>query len=241
MSQAYYGSYAHATNSVGFNSYSREYVDGPTGFHKLLRTTIEIEAKIILSTQLLIFAELEVMRAAYSIGGQSFAFYDDNGVPLSWGLDSNSCVGGITVLKPVSHQEVKGSHGVNFLKCHITLQGDQLVPGGQYLSFSEVVTFSGRGGPLKVRRTPATGKPFKQTVSEFSWYTASQSGTLSTVTANPQPMAPIWPEFYDGNEGDHQITRPGGVTTRGLPTEYSVSWAYQFSSADPLTGQANTY
>jgi hypothetical protein len=243
MSLATYGSYAHDVNSVGLNSFTREYIDGPSGFHKLLRTTIDIEAKIIRSSQLANFAELELMRAAYSIGGQSFGFYDESGNVLSWSLDSSQCVGGVTVLKPVSHSEIKGSHGVNWIKCNIVLQGDVLLTLGQnqYLTFQETLTFSGTGKPIKVLRTPAQGKPFKQTVTENSWFRATQSGSFTTTDRNAKEMQPIWPNDLDGNEGDTQVTIPGGITTRGSATEWSRSWSYQFSSPDPFTGQANTY
>jgi hypothetical protein len=205
--------------------------------------TADLEAKIIRSTVSAIFAELEAMRAAYSIGGQSFAFYDDDGNMLSWSLDSASAVGGVTVLKPVSHGEIKGSHGVNFLKCNVVLQADYLQTMGQnqYLSFEETLAFKGNGRPLKVKRLPAVGKGFKQPVSTHSWFYMTQSGTLSTTTPKPQPMKPLFPDLLDGNEEDSSITRPSPITHRGVPVEWSVSWSYTFSSPDPIEAWPNSY
>lgn len=242
MATAWYGGYEHDENSVSFNSFTREYIDAPTGVHKLLRVTADIEAKIIKPTLTEIYTAAEEMRDAYSVGGYSFEILDNNGTRIpSWYIDSTQAVGGVTVLKPVSHGEIRGSHGVNWLKCNIVLQADFLQLTPAYLSFNEVVTFSGSGRPLKVRRIPAEGDVFKQTVSEKSWYTATQTGSLSTVGTNPQPMEPIWPDLFDGTESDQTITRPGGMTVRGVPTEWSVSWSYQFSSADPFVGSAHTY
>lgn len=230
-------------NSVGFNSYSREYVDGPTGYHKLLRVTVEIEAKIIEGSQSANFAELEVMRAAYSISGESFVFVDDDGNVLSWSLDSAQAIGGVRVLKPVSHQEIKGSHGVNWIKCQVTLQADFLQPLGenQYLSFEETLTFTGRGNPILVKRTPAVGKPFKQQVTTASWYYATQSGSLSTTSPRPRPMAPLFLDLLDGDEGDTVLTTPSPETIRGVPVSWSTSWSYRYSSPNPIVGFPNVY
>jgi len=241
LSQAVYGSYTHDVNMVGFNSFTREYVDGPTGYHKLLRVTCDIKARIIRSTQTAVFAELEVMRAAYSIGGQSFGFYDDYGNLLSWALDTSTAVGGVTVLKPVSHGDIKGSHGVNYLDCNVVLQADYLQPlgDGQYLTFQESVDFSGSGRPLKVKRVPAIGRPFKQQVSTASWFYATQSGSLTTTTPFPRPMAPLAPDLFDGDEGDQEIKGPYPITQRGQAVEWVVGWTYRYSSPDPILIQPN--
>ena len=243
MSQARYGGYYHDVNSVGFNSYSREFVKSPTGYNHYMRLTVELEAKIIRSTISLIMAELNLLRAAYSVGGYSFFFYDDSGNALPWGFDSSLSIGGTTILKPVSHGAILGSHGVNFLKCQVTLQADfmESFSANQYLTFTESIQFSGSGRPLKVKRLPATGAPFKQQVTEQSWYTAVQSGSLSSTTANPSPPDPIFPDYWDGDESDYQITRPSMVTQRGSIIESGVSWSYRFSSPTELIGLPNSF
>ena len=222
---AYYGSFAHASDSVGINNWSREFVLGQTGYAKILRITADLEVKI-LGSMLNIFAFLETMKAAYSVSGQSFAIYDDAcGTPI-WTLDSNSAIGGVTVLKPVAHQAVKGSEGVTYLKCQIVLQADYLQPLGQnqFLSFKETVSFKGRGQALKVWRQPARGKAFAQPVTTTSRYFATQSGSLSTTTPFPGPMAPLWPELPAGAEDDATIDTPGSDTVRVEAVEYFKQW-----------------
>lgn len=239
--QAFYGSFPHDARQVSFNSWSREYVDGQTGYHKLERVTAEIKYRIIRSTVSLIQLHLAEVLAAYSFEGQSFLFVDANGNPTNWSLDSGSAVGGVRVLKRPSHGAIQGADGVTFLDCVITLQADYLIqtPQNAYLTFSESLTFTGRGQGMYVERTPATGLPFKQKVSERSFYYCTQSGSATSTDQSIQPMQPMFPDAFVGNPNDSQITPFSPLTTRGQPTEYGKSWTYQFSSPTPLVGNVN--
>lgn len=242
MSQAYYGGFGHARDSVKFNSFNTEYILGDTGYRKMMRRTLDMEAKIIDVSQSAIFATRDAMGTAYSVDGQTFVMYDDFGNVI-WLLDSSVALGGVSVVKPVSFSAIEGSHGVNWLKCNIVLQADYLQPlsGNQYLTFQESLAFSGRGGPLKVKRLPAVGKPFKQNVSTNSWFYCVQSGSLTTTSPRPEPPPCIAPDLLDGTEDDAAITRISPVTMRGSPVEYGVQWSYKMSSPDPINGYPHEY
>lgn len=244
MSQAFYGTYDHAPNSVSFTSIGRTYERGPTGYAKVLRETREIEAKIIQGSQLANFAELERMRSGYEIPGQSFVFVDPNGQYLSWSLDSPSSVGGVQVNSPVQHDEIKGSHGVNFIKCKISLQADypQDSDPNQYISFSEVITFTGRGQGLLVERTPANVSPLKQQTTFGSWYRATQEGEATSTDPNMLAMAPLCPQFFEGTEGDAVVTPAYAIEViRGQPVLWGRRWSYRYSSPTPIVIRPNVY
>jgi hypothetical protein len=228
LSQAFYGDYDHAPNSVAISSIGRSYQRGPTGYAKVLRETREIEAKIIEGSQLDNFSELERMKAGYEIPGQSFLFVDPFGNELSWSLDSPSSIGGVQVNSPVQHEDIKGSHGVNWIKCKISLQADylQTCQPNQYISFSEVVTFTGRGQGLLVERTPANIPPLKQQVTFGSWYRATQEGEATSTDQNMLAMAPLCPQFFEGTEGDAVVTPAYAVETiRGVPVLWGRRWS----------------
>ena len=239
-----YGGFAHDVNMLSFNGLSREMVLGQNGYPSRLRVTLDCEYKIIRSTVSAIFTALSELIQAYAIPGQSFGFYDNDGNYLSaWSLDTALCVGGTIITKPPSHGQIRGAEGTNFVKVQFAVQGETLIPLGpnQYITFQETLSFTGRGTPLLVKRTPATGFPFKQQVTEASWYTATQTGSLSTNSPLPAPMLPLWPDLLDGTESDAQITRPGPIMLRGIPIEWGVAWAYQFSSPFAIDGTPNAY
>ncbi len=245
MSQAFYGGFNHDVNSVKITSLDREIDRGNTGYSSKLSITIGISAKIIRSTTSAIFAELNRMIAAYSVDGQSFAFYDDNGLYIpAWSIDSGATLGGVIVSKPVSHGELSGAQASNFIWATMAVSATVVtpLPFGQFLTFQESLTFHDRGGEgLRVKRLPARGLPFKQQVTERSWFYATQTGSLTSNQARPDPMQPIFPNDLDGDENDRQITRINPVTVRGQAFEHGVQWTYNFSSAQPLIGLPNVY
>jgi len=242
MTQAWYGSYQHDANRVGIRQWNRVFQLGQTGYPSRLITTATIWARIIRSTQLEIIVALQQMRDAYSIGGQTFTIFDDVGNVL-WTLDNQTASGGVMVLEPVSHGQITDAHGVTYLDWEIKLQHGQLLPRGQnqYLSFQESLEFRGRGQPLQVLLTPATGKMFKQQTTEGSWRYCTQQGSLTTTTPNPKPMKPIFPQHFLGTEDDQSVTYSSPVTLRGAPMEWTVSWAYQYASSDELIGKPNAF
>lgn len=245
MSQAFYGGFNHDVNSVKINSLTREIARGNTGYQSTLTLTIDFSYKIIRSTTSAIFAELNRTIAAYSVDGQSFAFYDDFGnyIP-AWSIDSGSALGGVIVSKPVSHGELSGAQASNFIWATMAVSATVLnpLPFGQFLTFQESLSFHDRdGGPILVKRLPARGLPFKQQVTERSWYHATQTGSFTTNQQNPQPIPPIFPNDLDGDENDRQFTFINPVTLRGQPFEYGCQYTYNFSSAQQLIGLPHVY
>ncbi len=244
MSQAVYGGYFHDVNSVKITSLDRTIERGQTGRPSALSVTIGLAAKIIRPTTAQIFAELNTMIAAYSVDGYSFAFYDDFGsLQPAWSIDSSTAIGGVIVSKPVSHGELSGAQASNFVWANMAVSATILLPTAyqQFLTFQETLTFHDRqGGPILVRRQPARGYPFKQQVTERSWYYATQSGSLTSNYQNPQPMDPLFPNDFAGDENDRQITVTSPVTLRGMPMEYGLQWTYNYASANPLIGKPNS-
>jgi hypothetical protein len=183
------------------------------------------------------------MQAAYSIGGQSLVFNDNNGNPMTWFMNSGQAIGGVMVTSPVSFGEVKGAEGVLYLYCRFALQADFAVSNGsQYFTFKETVSFSDNNGqPLTVERVPVFGPPIIQQVSQSSFYFATQQGELWQGAPNPQPMAPLWPGNLRGTPNSRKSSLMNPRATRGQPYSYGVSWAYEFVATLPLTGYPNVH
>jgi hypothetical protein len=237
MDQFRYGSYLHDLKSVAFNRVNTTLARGETGRANLRRIEWSLRGKIIRSTEAAIMAELQLLRAAYSIDGQT-AMMLQNGQPTAFTLDNNLAVGGVRVSQPISHGDISGANGANFLKYEFGLMADYLATPGGYLSFQEMVIFDDiDGGPIQVERIPAQGPPILQNVTERSWYYASQMGSLTQQAANVGPPPMLFPGNLRGVPGSKQIRYRPVKTIKGVPIEYGCDWRYDYISDSPLTGR----
>lgn len=233
----FYGAYTHTANSVAVKNITKSFMMSPFGKTHILRHSWTIEGKLIIGDGA-IEAQLEGLQVAYSVHGRSFGFIGRPALQI----DSTATLGGTIVTGPVNHEEMKGSHGVNYLKYTVGLQADfPYVVQGTVLDFNENISFVNHGGgPVYVERLPAVGPPIFQQVTESSWYYATQSGSITTAFSNPQPMAPIWPQFV-------RTVGPGGLNVvynspkmqRGIALSYTTTWRYDYASPFPLEAYPN--
>lgn len=235
-----YGSYQHDVNSVSFNSIQRNYVDGQTGRHNLLRVNWSLKGKIIRPSMSEIMDQLTILQQTYSIGGQSAGMYDNNGLLIpAMSLDNSVAIGGVLVTNPISHEAIRGAEGTTYLYYTFGLQAEFIGPPN-LLSFQESVSFNDiNGGPLQIERVPVQGSPILQNITETSWYRATQSGSLTQNTANPLPMPMLFPGNLRGQDGAKTITFTPVKTIRGVPMEWGIQWKYDYISTTVLAGLPN--
>jgi hypothetical protein len=243
MTQLIYGGYAHAVNSVYLTAWSRQTVLGQTGWPEVLRVNCSFRAKLIDTNMTSLMSQAANMQLAYSIGGQTLVFLDNNGLPTTWFLNSATAIGGVMVTNPVSYGEVKGAEGTLYMYCTFGLTADYLVNNGNnYVVFHETVSFSdNNGNPLTVERVPVYGPPVIQQVTQSSFYYATQQGELWQSQPGPQPMSPIWPSNLRGTPNSRRSALLPPKAIRGNAYRYGVNWCYEFVSQYPLVGYPNVY
>lgn len=235
MTQLVYGGYEHATNSVSVAGWNRQTVLGGTGWPERLRYDVSFRCKIVGSSMANVMAQVATMQLAYSVGGQSLAFYDSFGNQTVWSLNSGTAIGGVIVTNPVSYGEVKGAEGTLYLYATVGLSAEYLVATGQYMEFKETVGYTDNQGlPLTVERLPINAPPIIQATTAGSFFYATQSGELWSSSPNPQPMAPLAPSLFRGQPGSHKVTQMSPKTIRGVPYRWGVSWSYDYVDKNPI-------
>lgn len=243
MTQLLYGGYAHKANSVHVTGWNRQTILGGTGWPERLRVDVGFKAKVVGVNMLDCMSQVNLMQTAYSTGGQSLRFVDNNDNNTVWNLDSPSSIGGVMVTNPVSYGEVKGAEGTTYLYCHFALMAEYAVSNGlNYLEFKETLSFSNNGGnPLTVERLPVNAPPVIQNVTAASFFYATQSGELWSASAVPNPMAPLFPTLIRGTPNSIRTTPMNPKMTRGAAYKYGISWSYDFISTSPIIGLPNAF
>lgn len=238
----FYGAFEHPKNEVAFNGISRQMQWSETGRANIFRESWSLRGRIVKPGMSAIMTALNSVRSAYSYNGRSAGLRDPNGLLTSFYMNNNEAIGGVIVTDSVSHGAIEKADGVNYLNYTFGLQMDSFSSApDDLLSYSEQLSFSDNyGGPLLIGRVPLSGPPIIQAISTHSFFYATQSGSLTCRTPNPQPEAMIFPGALMGDESSRQITFTSGKTVRGVPVEYGVSWVYKYRSISPFFGMVNT-
>lgn len=241
MTQAFYGGYAHAVNSVHPTHWNRSIIYGPTGWPEKLRIDVEWRAKVIGVNMFDCMSQVYNMQLAYSVGGQSFVFVDNFGNQTAWTLDTSTALGGVQVTKPVSYGECKGAEGTTYLYATFALSAEYVVANGHIMEFHEEVSFDDNQGlPIQVEKMPVNAPPFVQNVTAGSFFYATQSGELWSNQQWPQPMQPLFSQFRQV-PGSHKVSVKNPKTVRGTPYRYGVSWSYQYIDTAPINILPNVF
>jgi hypothetical protein len=237
-----YGSYAHPNNEVNFAGLTRTIQFSPTARANILTEAWAMKGRIVkqgATSQADIFTALAALRTAYSVNGQSAWFNDNNGTRTPFFLDNTKAIGGVVVTSPISHGDIGGAESVTYLNYTFGLKMESFatLAAGSYLAYAETLVFEDNNGlPLLIERIPISGPPILQAVSTSSMFYATQSGTLTTRSMNPQPEAPLFPGAFSGEPNSRSIRYSSPKMVRGVAVEQSVSWSYRFKSPSPLVG-----
>ncbi len=241
----FYGGFTHPDSEVAFAGIQRTIQYSPTQRANILRESWAMKGKIVKqgsTSQADIFAAIADTKLAYSVNGYSAGLLDNNGAFTPFVLDNSKAIGGVIVTNPVSLGDIHGSEMVTYLNYTFGLQMDSFISKtSDLLTYTEQLSFSDNlGGPLQVGRVPVSGLPIIQSISTNSFFLATQAGSLSMRTPNPNPESMLWPSSLVGEDGSRQISFAAPRMVRGVPVEYGVSWSYKYRQIVPFTGSVHT-
>lgn len=97
------------------------------------------------------------------------------------------------------------------------------------VTFSQVISTQGTGGPRKVVLETRTGFPVVQYVSQRTPIYMTQSGFAVGYLSYPIPATPIDPQWEDLEKREIRYETPVRKGFNGMGTEFRVNWTYSFS------------
>lgn len=235
-----YGSYTHATGSVGLtSSWKTLYTDAQTPWGQevtinlqgLLTTQLTTEAAAIADIK----SKMDALWAAYLVPDQDLILYNPSGGVTHHNYPTSNAIGGVRVISMPSFGDPKGVELVTKASWTATLQAVYALasPVTAIQSFEETIQFEGGGWRVGHLETKI-GPPVKQLLRVQTPYRATQRGSAVGKYAYPTRPNPVWPT---------EVLQPNPVITYGQPkrnrsdyTDYPISWSWSFESATPLIG-----
>ena len=102
--------------------------------------------------------------------------------------------------------------------------------GGITLSYNEVISTRGTGGPRIVVLETMGGPPVKQVVSKQTSVYTTQSGSATGMYGYPTVPPPLDPANEIADRRLVQKEIPTSVSPFGKESIYKISWSYEFVS-----------
>lgn len=194
-------------------------------------------------TQADIRTAIIALQGAYSIQNQPWGLYHDDGTTSAHYLGTQSLVRPLRVVQPPSFPDSDGAEYATKRTYSIQLEAEYFWDGTpQVLEWSESVSITGTGGPIKVVVPTLIGNPIQQQLTNTSVVRAVQQGSAVGWTAYPTEAVPppYWPQ-YELVHLRENATQSGVRSSGFVATQFPLSWKYTFESAQPLIGVAGTY
>jgi hypothetical protein len=195
------------------------------------RDTIQLQGKLIGTSQSDLLSKMAALKAAYRpnlTGDATFSLVDGT-VVHQW-LDRNT-IGGVRLVRGPDFPPDPRSY-VGYIDYAITLEAIFPDTTISILSFDESLSFEG-GGPAFEHLVPVEGLPQKQMTHQNTPFTAVQSGRVVGHLGYPLIPPPIWPAALKVAPR----RRPGSPRRQGNAlVEWPVEYEYLFESALPLVG-----
>lgn len=236
-----FGNYSHAQNEAEV-VLTRDEVVGNGGFRTGYKDRWVISGLLEAASQSAMTTAINAMYSAYSIDGQDVGLYLDDGTTLtSHFINSRSTMSGVHVVSGPSFPEGKGAEYSTFRTYSITLEAEYLVPAGQtergLISWMDMISYQGTGGPRRVIRRPLNGTPIIQTTHQRTPVKIMQRGTAIGRSDYPSPSTPLFPDAQLDPEQqtiDRKSPKRSGPVGRPTYTEWEVTWSYVFEFAVPV-------
>ena len=240
-----YGNYQHAPGEGALSILQRtEY--STSGMVAGTRVRLELRGRLQIedqgsddANQAAMTEALAALELAYSVNGQDFGLYQDDGSPTEHVLRSAATVGGVKITQPVSYPVGRGAEYSTFRNYELAVEG--FVPSlfATILDWRETVQWSG-GGPQFVILQTLTGPPQKQLTSEQSVCRATQTGSAVGAFSYVAPSAPLWPDALVPEASSVSQVGPDREGPFGIPFfRYRTNWTYSFADPSPLVGAPN--
>lgn len=177
--------------------------------------------------------KIQALETAYGVNGRDLKLLNDDGSETAHKLINADSISG-TRIETLNYPVGDGAEYTTFRRYTISAMADYSVPGGVAggdgtVTFSQVISTRGTGGPRKVVLETRNGPPVIQYVSQMTPIYITQSGFAVGYLAYPTPPNPIEPQWEDLEKRDIRYESPEIKGVGGLSSQYRISWSYQFS------------
>lgn len=183
--------YKHPDNEANLRLFRVVPLYSRRGFRWGVRNIMQIEGEILATSQADFQTKIGDLIAAYSVNGNDFAFFDNDGNITNHAILA-SAASSLTGTKVIERSWPKhdGSEWATKRTYRITIQGDFIdkEPSQDLLWYYETVRHIGTTGQRWKSWELDTGAPISQTVNQQTVQRIVQSGTAFGLTA--QPSAP---------------------------------------------------
>ena len=243
-----YGSYQHDDGEAAV-SINRQAKETEAGIPYALTHTWQIQGQLQGTSTTEVRDKILALERAYAVWNRDLRLVASDGTVLH-ALPVAGSISGVRVIQPPSFPDGTGAQYTTYRDYTIVVQAEYpygpalFDPGssGGYLlkRFSETVSFSG-GGPKRTVIETINTPPIEQLVASHTAYRASQSGIAIGYLGYPPVNViapPLWPRYLAEAP---KISRKSAVVQNGVPTDFEVSWSYEFLSPVPLFGGPNQF
>jgi hypothetical protein len=185
------------------------------------------------------------MESAYGVNGRDLKLLNDDGSETAHKLISNQSRSGVMIAS-LNYPVGEGAEYTTFRNYQIIAECDISIleivdmvggrgrgrnqQGGITLSYNEVISSRGTGGPRIVVLETMSGPPVKQIVSSQTSVYKTQSGSATGVYGYPPVPPPMDPANEIADRRVIQQELPSTVSPNGKESIYKVSWSYEFVS-----------
>lgn len=189
--------------------------------------------------------KIRAMESAYGVNGRDLKLLNDDGSETAHKLISNQSRSGVMIAS-LNYPVGEGAEYTTFRNYQIIAECDISIleivdmvggrgrgrnqQGGITLSYNEVISSRGTGGPRIVVLETMGGPPVKQIVSNQTAVYKTQSGSATGVYGYPQVPPPMDPANEIADRRVIQQELPSTVSPNGKESIYKVSWSYEFVS-----------
>lgn len=184
------------------------------------------------------YQKIQALMDAYSVNGRDLLIKNINGSGTPHALYSSTCIGGTRVVTRPSFPTFGKGELATVRTYQIVVAGRVYTGGSNITEFSEQISISGGGKSwtcIEVNEGPAV----RQQTRTHTKCVATQSGSMTVLLGMPQIPPPIWPSALVNEYPSVQKTgaKTVGQVGRGIQTERSVSWTYNYEFPFRLDGE----
>ncbi len=190
--------------------------------------------------------KIRALETAYGVNGRDLKLLNDDGSETAHKLISNQSRSGVMITS-LNYPVGEGAEYTTFRNYQIVAECDISIleifsqigigggrgknqQGGITLSYTEVISTRGTGGPRIVVLETMGGPPVKQVVSKQTTVYKTQSGSATGMYGYPAVPPPLDPANEIADRRVIQQELPSTVSPFGKESIYKVSWSYEFVS-----------
>lgn len=190
-------------------------------------------------------SKIRALETAYGVNGRDLILLNDDGSETAHKLISNQSLTGVMITR-LDYPEGAGAEYTTFRNYRIIAECDISIlevfsqPGlgkgkgrggaGITLTYNEVISTRGSGGPRVVLLETIGGGVIKQVVSNETIQYRIQSGTATGMYGYPAVPPPLEPANEIADRRVIQKEIPTSISPHGKETIYKISWSYEFAS-----------